>query len=309
MSAGRAHLSVITLSALLLGAVAAWGFFNYVRAPRFTPELRGYQLAEDLGCHACHGPRGTGGVPNPGYREGNIPAWDGGMAMMYVENEEEIREWILDGRPWRLVMRDSLEARALATTRLSAHRARLDSLSASGDSAAAAVERASTEELLSRRLIARTPDGPPQPPLRMPAYRDVITDAQLEDLVAYYKVIAEYGLGMPDDVREGYRAARDLGCFGCHGPGGLIGSKNPRSFKGYIPPWRGDDFHDLVRDESELKAWILDGRIERLERNRPASFFTRRQTLRMPAYRGVASDSTLATVMKYLKWVSATDGH
>jgi hypothetical protein len=109
---------------------------------------------------------------------------------------------------------------------------------------------------------------------------------------------------MPDHVRAGYRAARDLGCFGCHGPGGLIGSKNPRSFKGYIPPWRGPDYHDLVRNDAELKAWILDGKIDRLESNRPATFFTRRQIIKMPAYRGVASDSTLATVMEYVRWVS-----
>ena len=104
MAPGRAHLSVITLAALMLGALAAWGALNYVRAPKLTPELRGYRLAEDLGCHGCHGPRGVGGVPNIGTQEGEIPAWDGGMALMYVKDEKEIREWILDGRPWRLVI-------------------------------------------------------------------------------------------------------------------------------------------------------------------------------------------------------------
>src|SRR5688572_11353594 len=307
MSVGRAHLSVITLAALLLGALAAWGFFNYVRAPRFTPELRGYELAERMGCHACHGPRGSGGVPNPGNGEGEIPAWDGGMAMMYVESEDEIREWIMDGRPWRLQLRDSLEARTLANERLARHRERLDSLSAAGDSAAAAAERLDTEELLSRRL-AVTPFGePPKPPLRMPAYRGFVTEAQIEDLVAYYKVVADYG-DMPAEARTGYRAARDLGCFGCHGPGGLIGAKNPRSFKGYIPPWRGDDYRDLVHDDTELKSWIYDGKIDRLENNRAATFFTRRQQLKMPAYRGVVPDSTLSAVMGYVKWVSGTYG-
>src|SRR5678816_3087461 len=123
MSAGRAHLSVITLVALMLGGLAAWGFFNYSRAPKLTPELRGYQLAEQLGCHGCHGPRGAGGVPNIGASEGEIPAWDGGMAMMYVKDEKEIREWILDGRPWRLAMRDSLNARAEQEQRDAARRA------------------------------------------------------------------------------------------------------------------------------------------------------------------------------------------
>jgi mono/diheme cytochrome c family protein len=310
-SSGRVHVSVITLAALLLGGLAAWGFFNYARTPRLTPEMRGHALAEELGCHGCHGPRGTGGVPNPGTAEGEIPAWDGGMAMMFVKSEDEIREWILDGRPWRLVLRDSLEARALENARSATHRAMLDSLSTLGeaDSAAARAirdrlarrERLDARELLSRGLSQ--PQGAPHPPLRMPAYRDLITDAQLEDLVAYYKAVADFG-DMPEEVRAGYRAARSLGCFGCHGPGGLIGAENPRSFKGYIPPWRGSDYRELVRDEAELKAWILDGTIPRLERNRAARFFARRQVLKMPAYRGVVPDSALAQVMGYVRWVA-----
>ena len=314
MSAGRAHLSVITLAAVMLGALGAWGFLNYIRAPKLTPELRGYQLAEDLGCHGCHGPRGTGGVPNPGARDGEIPAWDGGMAMMYVKNEDEIREWILDGRPWRLALRDSLEARARENERATEHRAELDSLSARGDSAIDAAQRAtakrnqpSAEQFLSRRLHGRN-DGPPHLPLHMPAYRGVITDAQLADLVAYYKVVADYGSNMPDDARAGYHAARSLGCFGCHGPGGLISANNPRSLKGYIPPWRGQDFRDLVRSNAELKSWILNGKIDRLSNNRAAMFFTRRQIIKMPAYKGAASDSTLAAVMTYVKWVSQRAG-
>ena len=131
------------------------------------------------------------------------------------------------------------------------------------------------------------------------------TTLRVEDEPSDYKVVADFGQ-MPDDARAGYRAAKSLGCFGCHGPGGLIGAKNPRSFKGYIPPWRGADFKDLVRDDAELKSWILDGKIDRLERNRAATFFTRRQQLKMPSYRGVAPDSTLATVMNYVKWVSTT---
>lgn len=302
---GRAHLSVIMLAAVLLGGLAAWGFFNYARAPKLTPELRGYQLAEDLGCHGCHGPRGTGGVRNPGSRDGEIPAWDGGMAMMFVKNEAEIREWILDGRPWRLAIRDSLNARTLENQHNAEHRAKLDSLSAHGDSVPAPQspnDHKQAEELLSRRLPARS-DQAPHPPLRMPAFRGVITEAQLNDLVAYYKVIAVFD-EMPEAALNGYHAAQDLGCFGCHGPGGLITAHNPRSFKGYIPPWRGADFKDLVRNDAELKQWILEGHVDRLQKNKAALFFTRRQVIKMPAYRSVASDSTIASVMDYVKWVS-----
>jgi mono/diheme cytochrome c family protein len=282
----------------MLGALAAWGFFNYKRAPQLTPELRGYELAEQLGCHGCHGPRGVGGVPNVGTQEGEIPAWDGGMAMMYVKDEKEIREWILDGRPWRLAMRDSLNARAVQNQQDSTRRAEADS----GASASRSNQRRDAEQMLSHRMVSHN-DAAPRPPLRMPAFRGAITEQQLDDLVAYYKVIADFD-PMPDAARAGYHAARELGCFGCHGPGGLISARNARSFKGYIPPWRGPDFKDLVRNDDELKQWILNGRIDRLKNNRAALFFTRRQVIKMPAYRGVASDSTIAAVMDYVKWVS-----
>lgn len=279
---GRARLSALTLAALTLGSLAAWGFFNYVRQPELTAELRGYALAEQLGCHGCHGPRGTGGVSNPGSRDGDVPAWDGGTAMMFVRNDDEIREWIMDGKPWRLALRDSLDARRRAAE---AKRIR-DSFPKPGDVA-----------------LRPKPDAPAELPLAMPAYRDVIDEAQLEDLVAYYKAVADFG-EMPDDARRGYRAANALGCFGCHGPGGLIGVENPRSFKGYIPPWRGSDYEELVKNEDELRAWILDGGIARLTENRAARFFTRRQVIRMPAYRGVMADSTLADIERYIGWLS-----
>ncbi len=287
-STGRAHLSTITLAALVLGGFAAWGLLHHLRTPELTPEIRGYQLAEELGCHGCHGPRGTGGVNNPraGFAgtTGEIPAWDGGNAMMYVKSEDEVREWILDGRPWRLVLRDSLEARARADS----------------DSASPFPEPGKVELRTSR--IATV-----SPPLRMPAYRGVVNDDELEDLVAYYKAVAVFSDdadAMPSDAREGYAVARDTGCFGCHGPGGLVGAKNPRSFKGYIPPWRGADFHDLVRNDDELRAWIQDGYIARIVENRVGLWFQSRQMLKMPAYREVLADSSVDDVISYIHWIS-----
>ena len=273
----------------MLGGFAAWGLLHHLRTPELTPELRGYALAEELGCHGCHGPRGTGGVPNPraGFAgtTGEIPAWDGGNAMMYVKNEDEIREWILDGRPWRLVLRDSLQARAT----------RADSTPP--------FPEAGRVELRNGRMAAVSP------PLRMPAFSGVIDDKQLDDLVAYYQAVAVFGDdrdAMSSDARAGYAVARDTGCFGCHGPGGLIGAQNPRSFKGYIPPWRGADFEDLVRNDAELRAWIMDGYIPRIAENRVGRWFVSRQVLKMPAYRDVLADSSVDDVMSYIRWAAAT---
>ena len=88
--------------AILLLVAGVLGSAHYVRRPRLTPALRGYDVAAKLGCFACHGPGGMGGVSNPGSDEDHVPAWDGGNAMMYVQHEREIREWILDGHPKRL---------------------------------------------------------------------------------------------------------------------------------------------------------------------------------------------------------------
>lgn len=286
-SSGRAHLSVLTLAVLLLGGIAAWGLLIHLRKPELTPELRGYALAENLGCHGCHGPRGTGGTPNPRTGStgltGEIPAWDGGTAMMFVKSEAEIREWILDGRPWRLVLRDSLEAR----------RTRAD--------------RDSSFPVAGQVELRGRPWKSAPPPVRMPAYGGVINESELDDLVAYYKVIARFGDeidNMPAEARRGYTAAREAGCFGCHGAGGLLGASNPRSFKGYIPPWRGDDFHDLVRNDSELRAWILDGVVPRISENRVGRWFLSRQLVKMPAYRTVLADSTVDDMVSYIRWTS-----
>jgi mono/diheme cytochrome c family protein len=250
---------------VLLAAVAGAGAFAYMRTPRLTPALRGRALAEHLGCFGCHGPGGTGGIPNPTSEESEIPSWDGGTAMMYVENEEEIREWILYGEPKRLAEKEA------------------DAHTHQDDDDGAGTEATSL-------------------PIDMPAFEGVISARELEDLVAYYRAVAAFDKPPPEAL-EGYRIAGRFGCFGCHGPGGLVGSTNPRSFKGYIPPWTGKDFAELVRNDDELRKWILDGRIDRLESDVVAAFFSRRQIVQMPAYRDVLTEDELDAVVRYIRWL------
>jgi mono/diheme cytochrome c family protein len=66
-----------------------------------TPAERGHEIALGAGCFSCHGPGGRGGVKNPGSKDGTVPAFVGGEPMMWVDNEGEIREYILDGAPQR----------------------------------------------------------------------------------------------------------------------------------------------------------------------------------------------------------------
>ena len=88
------------------------------------------------------------------------------------------------------------------------------------------------------------------------------------------------------------------------GPSWRCGAgRNPGSLKGYIPPWDGRDFPDLVANDNELREWILSGRPQRLQSNPAARFFLDRQTIRMPAFRGQITDEELRAIEAYIGWL------
>ncbi len=66
-----------------------------------TAARRGYEIALRSGCFTCHGPDGMGGVKNPGSEDEEVPGFAGGVPMMWAKNEQELREYILDGAPAR----------------------------------------------------------------------------------------------------------------------------------------------------------------------------------------------------------------
>jgi mono/diheme cytochrome c family protein len=87
-------IAVLLEQAWLL-APAAW---RWAFPPHEDPAVAGRRVAERLGCFSCHGPEGKGGTANPGSENKNvIPALAGGEMMMWAENENELREWILYG--------------------------------------------------------------------------------------------------------------------------------------------------------------------------------------------------------------------
>lgn len=145
--------------------------------------------------------------------------------------------------------------------------------------------------------------------LVMPAYRGYLSARQVDELLAYIRAVS--GLIVPDDelAAEGFDLAIRLGCFQCHGPMGAGGVKNPGSFKGYIPGWWSEDFRDLVRDDDELRGWILDGQIPRLRDHPIASRFVTRQRVPMPAYKDHITERQLEALMRYVRWVNAGDWH
>jgi mono/diheme cytochrome c family protein len=250
------------MAAVVIAGAAAAGALPaaraYWRSRESNPLTRGRLIAERKGCFACHGPEGTAGIPNPGAKGDQVPAWDGGTAMMYVDTPGEIREYIADGLPAR---------------------------------------KRADQAYVAATLRAK---------IAMPAYRELLSEKDLDDLAAY--VVAVSGLGGPpeDSIEAKGRAeAREHGCFSCHGVDGAGLVPNPGSLKGYIPGWRGPDFAELVRDDGELRAWILDGGIPRFAEDRLARFFIDAQKTQMPAYRGAIKDEDVAAIMAYIKWLRA----
>jgi mono/diheme cytochrome c family protein len=88
--------ALCVLAALGYGGLQAWRRHNRGRVQR------GWEVAQRNGCFACHGPGGIKGIANPGHPEEEVPAWSGGLMTMYAQNEQELREWILDGLPRRI---------------------------------------------------------------------------------------------------------------------------------------------------------------------------------------------------------------
>jgi mono/diheme cytochrome c family protein len=141
--------------------------------------------------------------------------------------------------------------------------------------------------------------------LKMPAYGGRLSKREIDDLVAF--VLAAAGEPAPEDslARAGLERAGELGCVGCHGEGGRYARRNPGSLKGYVPPWDGGDFPELVRDEAEFREWVERGVSRRLESNAVARYFLDRAALRMPAYRGKLEPGDLEALWAYVRWLRA----
>jgi mono/diheme cytochrome c family protein len=139
--------------------------------------------------------------------------------------------------------------------------------------------------------------------IRMPAWRGRLSDAQVDDLVAYLRAVANADVPQDPAARKGQAVADRLGCFRCHGPGGRGAGRNPGSLKGYSPPWDGQDYSELVANDRELREWILNGRPQRLQANPLARYFLDRQTIRMPAFGGQITDEELLAIEAYIGWL------
>jgi len=155
--------------------------------------------------------------------------------------------------------------------------------------------------ILKGRPAHREPD--PGALIRMPAYESRLGPREIDDLVAYVLVASHFGSIEGEAAAAGHDAAYRFGCFGCHGPEGRGLVMNPGSFKGYIPPWDGPDFGDLVRDDGELRQWVRNGASDRFLANPIARRILEKQAISMPAYHERVSDGELSAIAAYIAWV------
>lgn len=242
------YLLLIVLAIVVVSIV----FQTMFRTAEETAFTKGKQIAVENGCFHCHGPAGLEGIPNPNSKEENVPSWQGGSAMMYIFDDDDIEEWVMDGHLKEKV----------------------------GDTAAL---------------------------IRMPAFRNILSKEEFTNLQLYLEAIMEI-IPIEDTVAErGYEIASKVGCFGCHGPYGLGGGNNPNAFKSYIPGWEGDDYALLVENEDELEEWIKEGKIERIEQNAIAQFFTKDQVIKMPAYKNILSKDETNSIITYIQWLRKQD--
>lgn len=121
-------VAAVTGAFLLMGvALALPAVRGYWRVRSSNPVRRGLEVATRSGCFSCHGPAGAAGIPDPGLGE-DVPGWSGGIAMMYVDGADEVREFVLDGVSRRRAKSESAKAeRARAAIRMPAFRDTLTS--------------------------------------------------------------------------------------------------------------------------------------------------------------------------------------
>jgi mono/diheme cytochrome c family protein len=221
---------------------------RWLAAAESSQQQRGERVAERMGCFGCHGPGGSGGIPDPDSRAGDVPAWVGGSWTMYNHEPGDVRSWILDGHP-----------------------------------------------------PGQKPDAGAL--IKMPAFRGRMSDAELADLTVYVLTVSQFGEFPDPKVSGGRDVALRFGCFGCHGAEGRGLVRDPGSLKGYVPPWEGADYAELVRGDDELRQWVRNGAPDRLRTNPAARHFLEGEAVQMPAYGDRVKPAELDALVAYVHWV------
>jgi mono/diheme cytochrome c family protein len=143
--------------------------------------------------------------------------------------------------------------------------------------------------------------------IHMPAFANVLDDDEVAALQAYLLAVDDYNSPTDERTKRGAELARQQ-CMSCHNVGGAGGLPNPASPFGYIPAFFGPDFHDLVKNQDELREWVSSGTSRRVAANPLAGWFWKRQKIAMPAFEGHLSKEDLDALVAYIDWLGKTEG-
>lgn len=105
-------------------------------------------------------------------------------------------------------------------------------------------------------------------------------------------------------AERGHRLALELGCFACHGPGGIGGTANPGSQEGEVPAFVEQTQMMYVKTTDDLREYVLDGAPKR--RRDDPDYVQRMEAagLRMPAYRPFVTTAQVDDLVAYLRATS-----
>ncbi len=143
--------------------------------------------------------------------------------------------------------------------------------------------------------------------IHMPAFGGTVDDDDIEALRDYLLAVDDYYSPADDVGKRGEEVARQQ-CMSCHNVGGAGGLPNPGSPFGYVPAFFGPDFHDLVKNEAELREWIKTGTSRRVGKLPLAQWFWKRQKIAMPAFAERLPEADLAALVAYIDWLGKTGG-
>jgi len=137
----------------------------------------------------------------------------------------------------------------------------------------------------------------PQAPF-MPVWGPVVSDTQVDQLVAYIKAGLPTVPGSePDAVPAGASpqvAGQTLystyGCINCHGPNGLGGVPNPGAEDQAVPPLSGADFRSEFDTPAKIKEIIMGG-----------SVIGKAPIASMPHWGGVLTDEQANDLVAYIQ--------
>ena len=100
-------------------------------------------------------------------------------------------------------------------------------------------------------------------------------------------------------AERGRRLAEQMGCFACHGPGGMRGVANPGRTDRTVPTYEGD-LMMYAKSADEIRQWIRDGVTEKRGVSKTWQQQRDRGALKMPAFKDRLSSRQIDDLVAYV---------